>query len=202
MIPDPFNPANLPRQFANQSARKRVESALPPNRLEDSLTRLRACGLELGAQALARAQELLRQSDPEPRGALVMLLLLFQEAEGFCSHELMERAAGILELSPAQVRGVVTFHPSLHLAAPVGRRLRVCSGLSCALMGAARVQAHLEETLGVAGLESCQCLGACGTAPVMTVDGDLHEGLTIERIDTILRALDVVAKTPASGEMP
>lgn len=200
-IPDPFDPANLPEQFANQSARTRAESAELPHRLEDSLRRLRAGAAELGEVGLARAEELLKQSDPEPQGALVMLLLLFQEAEGFCSHELIERVAEILELAPAQVRGVVTFHPGLHLVAPVGRRLRVCSGLSCALMGASGVKAHLEEAIGAAGLEGCQCLGACGAAPVMTVDGDLHESLTLERIDTILRALDVIAQTPASGEI-
>ena len=213
--PDRFDPAEL--ELASQRMRHRgevsKEIAEPVDHLEDALRRLRSYAEEalMGEETSVRAARMLRDSGPQPQGALVPLLLLFQEAqEGeLCSDELIERLAAILELSPAGVRGVVTFHPALSSlctpssgTASPGRCLRVCSGLSCALMGARRVMDHLEETLGLeAGappgateyrLESSQCLGACSAGPVMTIDGELHESLTLERIDTILLALDVV----------
>ena len=166
-------------------------------------------------ETAVRGEQLIRGSDPQPRGALVPLLLLFQEAEDgrLCSDELIEPVAEILGLSPARARGVVSFHPALCTlstrhdgTAPVGRCFRVCGGLTCALMGERRVTDYLAERLGIeAGsssvqgefrLESCQCLGACSAGPVMTIDGELHESLTLERIDTILQALDVVTPSP------
>ena len=136
---------------------------------------------------------------PSPAGALVPVLLLFQEEVGCCSTEVVEYTARLLGLRPARVQGVVTFYPMLRSVSSDGRCVRVCSGLSCKLMGADHVRAHLMERLGIdaeetesAGepaLQSCQCLGACSTAPVMMIDSELHESLSSERIDTILQRL-------------
>ena len=131
---------------------------------------------------------------PSREGALVPLLLLFQDEVGCCSTEVVEYTARLLRLQPARVQGVVTFYPLLRSAPSDGQSIRVCSGLSCKLMGADHVRAHLMERLGIesAGeptLESCQCLGVCSTAPVMMIDSELHESLSFERIDTILRRL-------------
>ena len=223
-IGDSFDLAEL--DLASQRLRHRSgsskENAEPVDHLEDSLRRLRryAERARMGEERLARGEQLIRASDLQPRGALVPLLLLFQEAEGgrLCFDELIEPVAEILGLSPASVRGVVTFHPALRTlstqqdgTAPVGRCFRVCGGLSCALMGARRVTDYLAERLGVeAGsssaaaefrLESCQCLGACSAGPVMTIDGEPHESLTLERIDTILQSLDVVVRPSPGGQV-
>jgi NADH-quinone oxidoreductase subunit E len=218
---DSFDLAEL--DLASQRLRNRsgspTQNEEPVDHLEDSLRRLRRYveHAGMGEETVTRGEQLIRGSDPQPRGALVPLLLLFEEAEDgrLCFDELIEPVAEILGMSPAGVRGVVTFHPALRTlstqhdpTAPVGRCFRVCGGLSCALMGARRVTDYLAERFGIeAGscsaaaefrLERCQCLGACSAGPVMTIDGELHESLTLERIDTILQALDVVV-TPSPG---
>jgi NADH-quinone oxidoreductase subunit E len=220
-IEDSFDLAELDLASArlrNRSGSSK-QSAEPVDHLENSLRRLHRYAEQagMGEETVTRGEQLIRGCDPQPRGALVPLLLLFEEAEDgrLSFDELIEPVAEIIGLSPAGVRGVVTFHPALRTrstqhdeAAPVGRCFRVCGGLSCALMGARRVTEYLAERFGIAEgsssaavefrLESCQCLGACSAGPVMTIDGEHHESFTLERIDTILQALDMVA-TPFPG---
>ena len=136
---------------------------------------------------------------PDKRAALLPVLQLAQDAFGYISLEVEEYVAGLFDLSPAHVHEVVTFY-TLFFREPKGRHVvSVCHNLTCHLLGARRVLAHLKERLGVEvggttpdgriTLLSVECLCACEMAPMMQVD-DRYEGhLTPERADRILEGL-------------
>ena len=136
---------------------------------------------------------------PNRQAATIPVLHLCQEQNGWISDEVIEWVANRLEVSAAHVKGVVTFY-TLFNKEPVGKhQVWVCRTLSCALNGADQVLHHCEKRLGIhAGettkdgkitLRTAECLASCGTAPMMQVDRDYHEGLTLEKVDAILDRL-------------
>ena len=122
-----------------------------------------------------------------------------QEQHGWVSPEIVDFVAHRLDLPPAHVQGVVTFY-TLYNQHPVGKhQVWVCRTLSCALNGADGVLHHCERRLGIhAGettadgqvtLRTAECLAACGGAPMIQVDRDYHERLTLREVDRILDGL-------------
>jgi NADH-quinone oxidoreductase subunit E len=136
---------------------------------------------------------------PDPRGALLPVLHLAQDAFGYVSLEVEAYVAGLFELPPAHVHEVVTFY-TMFFQRPKGRHVvSVCHNLTCHLMGAKGIIQHLVERLGVevgettsdgrVTLVTVECLCACEQAPMMQVD-DRYEGLlTPEKVDRILEGL-------------
>jgi NADH-quinone oxidoreductase subunit E len=133
---------------------------------------------------------------PTRRAACIPLLHLCQDQEGYVSEEAMAFVAEKLDVSPAQVKGVVTFY-TLFNTEPVGKhQVWVCRTLSCALRGAQDIIGHCEKRLGVqvgettrdgkVTLRTAECLASCGTAPMMQVDKQYHENLTTAEVDRIL----------------
>jgi NADH-quinone oxidoreductase subunit E len=136
---------------------------------------------------------------PNTMAATIPALHLCQEQNGWVSEEVMEWVAARLDVSPAHVKGVATFY-TLFNKQPVGRhQVWVCRTLSCALNGADGILRHCEKRLGVhAGettadgkvtLRTAECLAACGNAPMIQVDRDYHERLTLPAVDAILDRL-------------
>ncbi len=136
---------------------------------------------------------------PLKQPACIPVLHLCQEQNGWVSEEVMQFVATRLGLSAAHVQGVVTFY-TLFNTKPVGKhQVWVCRTLSCALRGADEVLAHCEKRLGVhAGettkdgkvtLRTAECLAACGNGPMMQVDRDYHENLSLSQVDAILDRL-------------
>jgi NADH-quinone oxidoreductase subunit E len=141
----------------------------------------------------------LQATYPDKRGALLPVLRLAQETFGWISPEVEQHVAELFGLSPAHVHEVVTFY-TLFFKRPVGRHvLSVCHNLSCALLGAEDVIAHLQERLGIEAGETTpdgqvtllrvECLCACEVAPMMQVDDDFVGPLTREKIDQVLEGL-------------
>jgi NADH-quinone oxidoreductase E subunit len=133
---------------------------------------------------------------PDREAAILPTLYLWQREFGNVSDEGIVRIAELLGLSPARIEGVATFY-TMYNRKPVGRyHVQVCRNLSCSLMGAERLIEHLTEKLGVKPgdttpdgrftLSTVECLGSCGTAPVMQVNDDYYENLTGDAIDAIL----------------
>ena len=133
---------------------------------------------------------------PDPRGACIPALHLCQEQNGWISEEVVEWLAPKLALSAAHVQGVATFY-SLFDTEPVGRHsIWVCRTLSCALQGADSILEHCERRLGIrcgqttkdgrVTLRTAECLASCGSGPMMQVDKEYHEKLTLEDVDRIL----------------
>ena len=154
--------------------------------------------VEFSAESQQECQRILARY-PNREGALLPVLHLAQQEWGHLSEEVVGYLSDLLELPPARVGGVVSFYP-LFRTQPVGAHLiEVCSTLSCSLMGSEEVVDYLREKLGLEvgettsdgrfTLRRIECLAACGTAPVMMVDGELYQSLTRQKIDQILDRL-------------
>ena len=123
------------------------------------------------------------------------------ENNGFLTTELMDAVAEYLDLPNIQVYEVATFY-SMFQTKPVGRHnVAICTNISCMLRGADDVVAHVENKLGIKLGESTEdgriylkkeeeCLAACCGAPMMMVDHEYHEDLSLEQVDKILDGLD------------
>jgi NADH-quinone oxidoreductase subunit E len=136
---------------------------------------------------------------PTKMAATIPALHLIQEQEGWISEDAMLWLAHRLDVSPAHVKGVVTFY-TLFNTKPAGEHhLWVCRTLPCALRGAGDVVKYCEKKLGIrvgettedgkVSLHTAECLASCGTAPMMQVDKEYFENLTTEKIDEILARL-------------
>ena len=136
---------------------------------------------------------------PTKRAAIMPTLWPAQEEFGWLSHDVLAYVAGLLELSPAFVASVASFY-TMYYRQPMGRHhVQVCTNLSCALVGADRIVDCLRRRLGVEvgqttadgrfSLSEAECLGSCGTAPMMQVNDDYWENLTPERTLEIIERL-------------
>jgi len=136
---------------------------------------------------------------PTRRAALLPLLWLCQDRYGWISPVVMEAVAERLGESPAFVEGVVRFYTMFHTTPPARYVLQVCETLSCAVCGGRELLRHLEAKLGIKPGErtadgvfqliGVQCLGACGTAPVVQINDDYYENLTPQKLDEVLAEL-------------
>ena len=136
---------------------------------------------------------------PTKMAATLPLLHLCQDQNGWISDEVVDFVSKRLDLSPAHVKGVVTFYTLFNQEKPGKHQVWVCRTLPCALRGAYDVIEHCEKRLGIkcgettpdgkVTLRTAECLASCGTAPMMQVDKEYHENLTRERVDAILRRL-------------
>lgn len=136
---------------------------------------------------------------PTKMAACIPALHLCQDQNGWISDEVIAWVANRLDLPPAHVKGVVTFY-TLFNQKPVGKhQVWICRTLPCALRGAGELLEHCEKKLGVTAghttedgkitLRTAECLASCGTAPMMQVDKDYHENLTVAQVDAILEQL-------------
>ena len=136
---------------------------------------------------------------PDRRAALLPILWLIQEQEGWVPPEAYSYAAGLVGVSEAEVREVASFY-TLFNRQRIGRHhIQVCLGPCCRLRGADRVLESIKSSLdlevgqstpdGRFHLSTVECLGSCGTAPMMQIDDDCYENLSDERISGILQGL-------------
>ncbi|MGY8823003.1 MAG: NADH-quinone oxidoreductase subunit NuoE family protein [Candidatus Latescibacterota bacterium] len=154
--------------------------------------------MEFSPELRAECESLI-QDYPRPAGALLPILNVVQNTLGHISPDAVEEVAQLLGSAPARVWEVVDFYAAFrtHIA---GRcRIQVCRTLPCRLVGAEDVLACLREYLGIGPgqvtddgrfeIEGIDCIGACATAPVMLVEGKLHQSLTREYIAHLLETL-------------
>lgn len=136
---------------------------------------------------------------PHPNSALLPALALAQKEHGWLSPEVLEEVAEVMGLSPAQVGSVASFYTMFNRR-PVGKYLvQVCTNVACSLLGAEHIVEHLKRQLGIHVGETTpdglftllevECLGACGTAPVMQINDTYYENLTADKVDQILAEL-------------
>lgn len=136
---------------------------------------------------------------PNKEAALLPVLQLAKREFKTISPEVMAYVGVLLEVSPIEVMNVVSFY-TLYPRAEEGKYvIQVCSTLSCALKGAGSMSDYLEEKLDVKvgettvdkkfTLKKVECLGSCGTAPVVQINDDYYENLTREKLDRILDGL-------------
>jgi NADH-quinone oxidoreductase subunit E len=136
---------------------------------------------------------------PVKRSASLMVLHAIQDHSGWISQEAVEWTARKLGLQPINVYELVTFYPMFRQR-PMGKyQIKVCRTLSCALGGSHELHKHFCEKLGLDAhahgpqttkdgkftVEFVECLASCGTAPVMMVNDEFHEGVSKARADEI-----------------
>lgn len=154
--------------------------------------------MNLSENTLNKIQEVITHY-PQKRSAALPLLHLVQEDQGYISEEAAEWIAQKLELEPINILELVTFYPMFRQK-PIGRRLiRVCRTLSCALAGSYKVcdsfkkefNCDLDEVSpdGDVTVEFVECLAACGSAPVVMVDDELHEKVDDTRAKELARRI-------------
>ena len=136
---------------------------------------------------------------PFKRAAVMKARYIGQEQNGWVSREVMDEVAGILEMTPEDVLGVVTFYTMYHQK-PMGKyHLQVCTNVSCMLKGGYEIYGRVKEKLGIDhmqvtgdqlfSVEEVECMGSCGTAPMLAVNEDYFENLTMEQTDQIIESL-------------
>jgi NADH-quinone oxidoreductase subunit E len=134
---------------------------------------------------------------PVKRSAILPLMFIVQrERGGYLDPPGVAYLADRLGVRITDIWEVATFYSMINTE-PVGKyHLQVCKTLSCKIMGAGKVSAKCMERLGIkAGqttedkqfsLSEVECLGSCGTAPMMQIGFDYHENLTAEKVDEII----------------
>lgn len=145
-----------------------------------------------------RIKEILARC-PASRAALLPLLQLCQDRYGWIAPGVIEAVARRLGVAPADVEGVVTFSAMFRTEPPARYVLQVCTTLSCHVCGGRELAEHLREKLGIDfggttpdglfQLVDVQCLGACGGAPSIQINDELHENLTPAALDELLDRL-------------
>jgi len=147
---------------------------------------------------LQRIESVLKKY-PEKKAAVIPVLYIGQEQNGWISGEVMKETARICEMPEEEVLGVVSFYTMYHKK-PMGKyHIQVCTNVSCMLRGAYEIYDRVKDKLGIDNggvtadtrfsLEEVECMGSCGTAPMISVNEDYYENLDTESTLKILESL-------------
>jgi NADH-quinone oxidoreductase E subunit len=137
---------------------------------------------------------------PQKRSALIPALQLAQKEAGYVSYELVCEIAQLFSLAPNEVNEVASFY-TMFYKKPVGKYvIQVCTNISCLICSAEQIMEHLTQRLGIRPGETTkdkkftlmevECLGSCGTSPVIQINDQYYEELTPEKVDRILESLE------------
>lgn len=138
----------------------------------------------------------LKTKYPDIKALMLPLLWIIQYQEGWISPSAMEFVGKELDTGAAEVYGVVTFYTMFNLK-PIGKtHIEICKSISCQLNGASTIIEHCKNELNVGLGESSadglftvsesECLGACGGAVAMSINGEYHEDMSKRKIDKII----------------
>ena len=137
---------------------------------------------------------------PDKRSATLPLLHLAQSQAGYITSSAINSIADLVDCHPAIVMDCVSFYTMLY-AKPQGLyKVQICQTLSCSLNGADSLVYHFENKYKIKpgettedkkfSLFKVECLGSCGTAPVVQINNDYHEGLSKEKFNKLLESLE------------
>jgi NADH-quinone oxidoreductase subunit E len=162
--------------------------------------------IQFSEETLQQVHKLIkRYPEGKQKSALIPLLHIAQsEFDGWLSPAVMDYVASILSIKPIEVYEVASFYSMFNLE-PVGKcLLEVCHTGPCWLRGADDVTAYLEKKLnikagettadGMFTLKTTECLGSCGTAPMLQCGADFYENLTNEKLDELVEKLKAANK--------
>jgi NADH-quinone oxidoreductase E subunit len=133
---------------------------------------------------------------PEKESSIMPILWLAQKKFGWISNGVISYVAKLLNVSPTKVEGVVTFY-TMFYKKPVGKyHIQVCTNVSCMLREGVKIFKYLSDKLhisnmettndGMFSLEEVECMGACGGSPMIAINEDYYENITIEKLEEIL----------------
>ena len=150
---------------------------------------------------------------PIRKSALIPLLHLAQEQEGWVTDEAMNHIAEIIGITPAEVLGTCSFYEMFKRQPNGEYQVNICHGISCHLLGADQLIQHAEETLGIREgettadgkftLEGVECIAACTEAPCMQVNYRYQNQVTESQFDELIQQIQAEEKNdiPKHGSL-
>ena len=130
------------------------------------------------------------------QGALIQVLHQVQDYFGYIPYEAQRIISMEMGIPISEIYGVVTFYPQFTLKSKGKYKISVCLGTACYVKGASQVLEKVQEILGVKvgdssddgmySVETTRCIGACGLAPVMTINEDVYGKVTPDEVPAIL----------------
>ncbi len=152
----------------------------------------------LTEENLRKAEEI-RKRYPASQAALLPILWIAQEQEGWISEEMMRYIGKFLDIPYGHILGVVTFY-SMYNSKKLGKyHIEVCTNISCMLRGSDKILETIEHRCGAKPGETSadgkwtvsevECMGACGGAPMLSIGEEYYENLTPEKTENILSSL-------------
>jgi NADH-quinone oxidoreductase subunit E len=152
-------------------------------------------------EVLAEIDAHIAKYPPErKRSALIpLLLLVIQRERGYVDNAGVNFLAEKLDIKVTDVWETATFYSMFNMHKVGKYHIQVCKTLSCRIMGEEKITEHICNRLGIHAGETTsdgkftvsrvECLGSCGTAPMMQIGFDYHEDLTVEKVDKLLDSL-------------
>ncbi len=142
-------------------------------------------------------QQVLNQYPGAGRDQLIPILQDVQEKDGYISEKAVRAIGRHLNVSANKIYGVATFYNQFRFH-PIGRyHVQVCRGTACHVLGSLSVLNALIQNLGIQpgqtsrdgqfSLEVVACIGACGLAPVISINGEFYAGMTAEKIEKLIK---------------
>ncbi len=146
-------------------------------------------------EIVAKVEELLSPYVGKPT-ELIQALHRVQEGLGYVPKEALSRIAELMAVPPSRVNEVVSFYHLFRTSPPGKHSIKVCLGTACHVRGAERVLRAVQEETGARlgdtspdglfDIQPVRCLGACGLAPVIMVDGEVHGKLDPNRVRRLI----------------
>ena len=132
----------------------------------------------------------------DEKGSIMPILQKAQGIYGYLPIEVQTMISDETKISLEKIYGIVTFYSQFNLTPKGKYQISVCLGTACYVKGAGELFEVLEKKLGIKGgectedgkwsLDGCRCIGACGLAPVLTINEDVHGRLTLDDVDPML----------------
>ena len=129
-------------------------------------------------------------------GALIPVLHEAQDIYGYLPYEVQQKISEGLSVPMSEIYGVITFYTQFSIYPKGEYKIAVCLGTACYVKGSAEIIEKIKERLGIdvgqctddgrVSLDATRCIGACGLAPVLTVNDDVYGRLTVDDVDGIL----------------
>jgi len=143
-------------------------------------------------------QDVLNRYADEP-GALLPILHALQEALGYIPPGVVPDIADALNLSRAEVHGVISYYHDFHTEPVAAHRLQICRAEACQTMGADALFDHVRKRLACSGndaskngefaVEAAYCLGLCALSPALALDGAVHARMTTGKLDALVSSV-------------
>src|ERR1700730_15948925 len=153
----------------------------------------------ISEQAKARMRALAARY-PSGRSAVLPSLYIAQQEEGYITQDGLQAVAEAIGLTADDVESVATFYTMYYQHPPGKKVIKVCTSISCYLRNCDTLVKHLEQRLGIKRgettadgnytLMTTECLASCGTAPVLQVNNEFVENVTLEIADSLIDEWD------------
>src|SRR5262252_3677227 len=149
---------------------------------------------------------------PVARSAVMPALYIAQQEEGYITQAALQAVAEAINITVDDVESVSTFYTMFYRQQPGKKVIKVCTSISCYLRNCDALVSHLENRLGINRgetsadgnytLMTAECLASCGTAPVIQVNDEFVENVTLEMADALINEWDREIKAGAEKHPP